>query len=125
LRGGGKGGGEPPPPSPSHEGRGNFKELFSITKGKIMTSTITSCRICRDREEPLESLTKALNAAKDSQDKIRRAEAIIKEVDGLLEDPGHDQSTRCQAFRQTASLKKQIAEMAVKLHSSLGKKTTG
>lgn len=90
-----------------------------------MTSTITSCRICKDREEPLEFLTKALNAAKDSQDKIRRAEAIIKEVDGLLEDPGHDQSAWCQAFRQTASLKKQIAEMAIKLHSSLGKKTIG
>lgn len=86
---------------------------------------IISCRICKDREEPLESLTKALNTAKDSQDKIRRAEAIVKEVDELLESPGHDESAQCQAFRQTASLKKQIAEMAIKLHSSLGKKTIG
>ncbi len=84
-----------------------------------------SCRVCQDREEPLEALARALNVAKDSQDKIRNAKAIIKEVNELLESPGHEDSPQCRAFRQAASLKKQIAEMAIKLHSPLGKRTSG
>ncbi|HHT9119665.1 MAG TPA: hypothetical protein ACFYD3_03845 [Candidatus Hypogeohydataceae bacterium YC41] len=84
---------------------------------------IISCRICQDKEESLDAHTRALNAAKDSQDKIKRAEAIIREVDELLKSSGHSESAQCQAFRQAATLKKQIAEMAIKVHSSFGKKS--
>lgn len=90
-----------------------------------MTRIITSCRICQDKEESLEFYTRALNAAKDSQGKIKKAEALIREVDELLESPGHDESTQCQAFRQAAAMKKQMAEMAIRLHSSTGEKTDG
>jgi hypothetical protein len=90
-----------------------------------MAKTVTTCPICKEREEPIEFYTKALNAARDSQEKVKKAEALIKEVDELLEIPGHDESAQCKAFCQAATLKKQIAEMAVKLHSAIGKKTGG
>lgn len=81
-----------------------------------MPETKISCPVCSAKEEILEDYTRALNDAKAGQDKIEKAQVIIREVDKLLESSGHDGSVKCQAFRQAASLKKQVAEMVTKLH---------
>lgn len=83
-----------------------------------MSKTKISCPICSAKEEILEDYTQALNTAKASQDKVKNAQVIIMEVDELLESSGHDDSVQCQAFRQAATLKKQVAEMVLKLHGT-------
>ena len=46
-----------------------------------MPETKISCPVCRAKEEILEDYTRALNDAKAGQDKIEKAQVIIREAD--------------------------------------------
>jgi hypothetical protein len=80
-----------------------------------------TCSIFREGEGKLHVLTEEISTSTASQPKVLKAKELLEVVEGLLSCQNYDStSLECQSCRGIANLRKQTAELVIKIHSILG-----
>lgn len=88
-----------------------------------MRDTPITCNIFLEGERAIKVLTKEINSAPAGQPKVLKAEELLKEVEGLLGCQKYDPtSLECQSCRRVANLRKQTAQLVLKVHGSIGRR---
>lgn len=77
------------------------------------------CHIFQAQEKDIQELTDAINKATASNSRMEKASELMKEVDVLLSCQDYDElSISCVSCRSIASLRRQTAELILKMHGT-------
>jgi hypothetical protein len=85
------------------------------------TESIT-CHTFREGEKDIEVLTREISTAPVGQPKVLKAKELLKAAEKLLNCPEYDASSvECQSCRGIANLRKQLADLVMKVHRIIGR----